>query len=261
MGKQQDIYAEFKKWTLDPKGDPQKIGLDIDQAYGNQCVDMFLGIAKYYFPGINYRILVPVMGSAKYAGTKRNDQYFEWISNNHSDVNQLPQQGDILVADSTPQPGYSNQTHNPDGHLGIVESADRNGYTLLQQDGSNPKGKPFLGQRPWKYRPVLGWLRPRLAVAVDPVPQVPSQPAPQPPKPSTLSRDLIGKRVYLNLRSDFPAFKPGTNEIRARLDSKNIPAARSYVVRDIDTLPNSVLIQSGQFGTLAIHLSDGATVR
>jgi hypothetical protein len=257
MGMQQDIYQQ---WKNDRKvGTEQAAGLDVDKAYGNQCVDVMLDLTQYYFPNENYRTTVPVMGSAKYAADKRNDKFYEWIPNNHSDPNQLPQQGDFLVCDQTPQAGYTNQTVNKDGHLGAVDHADKNGYTLAMQDGSTGVAKVILQTRPWKFRPVIGWLRPRLSAQPAPI----EQPKPTPPvaTPPTLSRSNIGKRFYLPLVTGYPAYKPGTRTVRARLDAKNIASARSYIIRDIDTVPNQVLVNSAQFGTLALSTDDGGTIK
>lgn len=178
---QQTIYQAAK-----PSIKGQKI--DVDKAYGDQCVDVVLYLAQKYFPGVAWQILIPVVPSAKLLGSHHNDKYFEWIPNDHNNPNQLPIQGDFLVFDATPQAGYSNQTKNPDGHTGPLDSCDTDGYTLLMQDGSNPSGVAFLQHQSWKFRPCLGWLRPRLAATAKPAPAKPvSKPVAKPAAKQTIT--------------------------------------------------------------------------
>lgn len=177
---QQEVYQHFKFYALGR-------GLDVDGQFGNQCVDVIDAYAQYLFPGVAWSISVPPVASAKMLGSHHNPQYFDWIENDHNNPSQLPVQGDVLVCDSTPQAGYANQFANPDGHTGIVDSCNSSGYVLLQQDGSrnvdaqgNAHGVSFLNSAPvaWRYRPVLGWLRAKLAqsapqpapAAVQPIP-------------------------------------------------------------------------------------------
>jgi len=162
---QQAIYLA---WT----NGPGRVGshLDIDGAYGDQCVDVDLSLGQAYFPGEAWSTLFPPTASAKNLGITHNDKYFEWIENDHNNPNQLPEQGDILVTGATPATGYTNLFQNPDGHTGPVESCNSSTYTLRQQDGSVPNASVQLVTVSWRYRPVLGWLRPRLAAAPAPAP-------------------------------------------------------------------------------------------
>src|SRR5438552_620025 len=110
-----------------------------------QCVALIVNnpsaYTEFLFPGVNWTIIFKPVPSAKNLFGDANTQYFEPIVNNHNDPNQVPQQGDVMVFDATPQSGYTNQFNNPDGHAGICESASSAGYALLQQN-SPSSGSP-----------------------------------------------------------------------------------------------------------------------
>lgn len=155
--------SKFSTWKNSVIG----VGLDIDHAYQNQCVDVVLSWGQVLFPGIPWNVVFPPVPDAKDLFANCNKKYFTPIVNNHDDPNQVPEQGDIMVFGPTPEPGYSNQFLNPAGHTGVCDSATSEGYMLVQQDGSNPKGKTFEAFAVWKFRPCTGWLTPR--VNIDPV--------------------------------------------------------------------------------------------
>lgn len=150
--------ADYQTWKNSVLGQP----LDIDRAYGDQCVDVVLDWGEALFPGVAWSTLFPPVPAAKQLFESHNDKYFEAITNNHNDSNQLPEQGDIMVFDG--RPGYE------DGHTGVCDSASPEGYTLVMQDGSNPIGTTFLQFRPWAYRSCIGWLRARDQVPVGTTP-------------------------------------------------------------------------------------------
>lgn len=153
---QQQVYQSWKPTVLGH-------GLDIDRAYGDQCVDVDLSYGLALFPGVAWSTVFPPTFLAKNLGDTHNPVYFDWIVNDHNNPNQLPMQGDIIVSDATPQAGYTNTFPNPAGHTGVVDSCNSATYTLIQQDGTNPQGVTFMQTVAWRYRPVLGWLRPKLA--------------------------------------------------------------------------------------------------
>lgn len=126
-------------------------GIDVDKAYGDQCVDVDLDWGEALFPGVAWQTLFPPVQNAKDLFATHNPKYFQAIENNKSDPNQLPIQGDIMVFDA--RPGY------PAGHTGVCDSANSEGYELIMQDGTNPAGTTFEQYRPWNYRPCIGWLR------------------------------------------------------------------------------------------------------
>lgn len=157
------VYTSWKQSVLGQK-------LDIDKQYGDQCVDVDLSYGQALFPGVSWNTVFPPTAYAKDLGATHNPTYFDWVVNNHSDVNQLPSQGHILVFGPTPASGYSNPTNNPAGHTGVVDSATSSGYTIIMQDGINPGGVTFEQSQPWKFRPALGWLVPKTASAPAPPP-------------------------------------------------------------------------------------------
>lgn len=134
--------------------------LDIDRVEGNQCVDVIKSWAQVCFPATPWSVSLGY-GNAKDVFVNSNPAYWEQIANNHSDPNQLPQQGDVAVFGPSPQGGYTAIAVNPFGHVGVVESANSDGLVLVQQDGFNPEGKTFLRFRPWKYSECIGWLHPK----------------------------------------------------------------------------------------------------
>ncbi len=142
-----------------------------------QCVALVVNNGAAYvealFPGVNWTTIIPPVPDARLMAGKSN-QYLEWIANDHNNPNQVPSQGDIMVFDATPQAGYTNPTVNPAGHTGICDSADSNGYTLLQENAPAYGSAVNLKQYAWKFRPCLGWYHPQ---NVGPSPT----PAPQPP--------------------------------------------------------------------------------
>jgi len=229
---QQQIYQNWKPGVLGHH-------IDIDNAYGAQCVDVDLSYGEALFPGVAWSTVFPPVASAKLLGSHHNDTYFEWIENDHNNPNQLPQQGDILVCDSTPQSGYTNPYSNPDGHTGVVDSADSSGYTILMQDGSNPGGSAFLQHQAWRYRPVLGWLRPRLS----------STPA---PAPTPLGKKLFLPASVLRWRV-YRVGGPWTvgNEI-AFLWPSQFPPGLTYTIEKT-LAPNFYQITTQMFGTVAIY--------
>lgn len=166
-------YADFKSSVLGHViGDGQCVALVVNNSGA---------YSEYLFPGISWTSIFPPVPAAKQLLADANGVYFQRIDNNHNDPNQLPQQGDVMVFDATPQAGYTNTYDNPYGHTGICESADANGYVLLQQNSPYSGAPVNATHYPWHYRPCLGWLRPiRHDAPVTPPQEVPSVPAPQP---------------------------------------------------------------------------------
>lgn len=134
-----------------------------------ECVSLIVNTARAYveqlFPGVSWtNIIHPVVGAREMAGI--NNQYLTWIANDYNDPNQVPLRGDIMVFDKTPQAGYANTYNNPYGHTGICESADSGGYNLLQQNAPSFGQAVNVTHYSWKFRPCLGWLRPKSAVVL-----------------------------------------------------------------------------------------------
>lgn len=128
-----------------------------------QCVSLVVNNSNAYiealYPGVNWTtIIAPVEGAKDMAG--KGNSHLQWIANDHNNPNQVPVQGDILVCGATPAAGYTNTFNNPYGHTGIVDAADANGYSLLQQNSPSAGSPANVKQYPWKFRPVLGWYHP-----------------------------------------------------------------------------------------------------
>lgn len=151
----------------------------------NQCTQVPLSWALALFPGHKWTDLLESVKTAKdWAG--KSTKYFQWIANNHADVNQLPMQGDVMVFGPTPDKGYTDHFANPDGHAGVCDSASPTGYTLVQQNTPAPGEGVNDTSYPWNFRPCLGWLRPVNAVQH-------SAPVPV-PTPPTVSTN-VGKTI------------------------------------------------------------------
>lgn len=144
-----------------------------------QCVSLIddnsQAYVEYLFPGVSWTsVLAPVVGAKDLAG--HGNSYLQWIPNDHNNPNQVPEQGDIMVFDATPQTGYTNTYNNPYGHTGICDSADSNGFSLLQQNAPSSGQAVNVTHYGWKFRPCLGWYHPlTTAPAHNP------DPAPAPP--------------------------------------------------------------------------------
>ena len=167
------MYSVFKNNVLNRViGDGQCVSLVVNNS--NAYIE-------YLFPGVNWTtIIAPVEGAKDLAG--KGNSHLQWIVNDHNNPNQVPEQGDIMVFDATPQAGYINQYNNPYGHTGVCESADSSGYSLLQQNSPNIGSPANVSRYAWKYRPCLGWYRP----------QTPgTTPTPTPPAPTPATETIF----------------------------------------------------------------------
>ena len=168
-------YQDFKGSVLNRViGDGQCVSLVVnnDQAYTEKL-----------FPGVNWETVFTPVAGAKQLFAVANPQYFDKIANDHNNPGQLPQQGDIMVFDATPQAGYTNTFNNPYGHTGICDSASDSGYALLQQNAPLGGEAVNVTSYPWRFRPCIGWLRP--------IPQTP--PAPVEPAVQNITLDQLNQ--------------------------------------------------------------------
>jgi hypothetical protein len=182
------MYPTFKADILAAKA-PVLTVQGITNPYGVECVTLVWAYANALWPDVSIKDTITI-GNAAGLFANSNGAYFEKIANNHSDPNQVPLQGDVMVFGPTPQSGYSNTFPNPDGHCGICDSASPGGYALFQQNSPTTGARPNVTNYPWKYRPCVGWLRPKG-----------SNPAPAPsPAPTaqtvTLPKDVSTWAVY-----------------------------------------------------------------
>ena len=138
--------------------------IDIDNSGDFDCVDIPKSWAVYLFG--NWTTTLGY-GNAKDIYANANPKYWQKIPNDKTNASQLPQQGDVMVFGPTPASGYTNQTQNPYGHTGVVDSATSSGYTIIQQaSGTNAAASARYWA--WKYRPCIGWLRPIAQVTAPP---------------------------------------------------------------------------------------------
>lgn len=132
-----------------------------------QCVALIVNNSRayceYLWPGTSWPQIILPNPDAKNVFSDASTKYFEKIENDHSDANQLPRQGDVMVFNATPQAGYENTYNNPYGHIGICDRANSEGYWLLQQNAPELGAAVNVTYYPWKFRPCIGWLRPKVA--------------------------------------------------------------------------------------------------
>lgn len=118
--------------------------IDIDGAYGDQCVDVAMSWAQFCFPGHQWPELLG-HGDAKDLFGAANPDFFEKLTGI------TPTQGDMVVFGATPT--------NPYGHIAVVISADASHMQVIEQNGFNPSGVAYVATRP--YNNIIGYLRPK----------------------------------------------------------------------------------------------------
>lgn len=131
-------YNDFKaKWLGTP--------INYDNAYGAQCMDVY---RMYVKEVLNIPQSPPVKG-AKNVWDTYLPEYFDKISNTPDGV---PKQGCIAI-----------WGHGEFGHIGIVDSADKQYLTCFEQNwtqgGTSNDGKGNSEIRRHNYSNVLGWLK------------------------------------------------------------------------------------------------------
>lgn len=95
-------------------------------------------------------------GNAAVVFDQASGTHFTKIRNNPALPNQIPQRGDIV--------NYGPCKAVPEGHVGIVVSADSKGMMLLEQDGyaQTPAKIVWRGYTLPNGAVVVGWLRPKV---------------------------------------------------------------------------------------------------
>lgn len=127
-----------------------------DNAYGFQCKDLIDSYCMDIFPGKSWvETILP--GNANESMYRASEDYFEKIWNDDSNVDQIPQYGDIIC--------WGGNANNGFGHIAIVISADQHGVNVLMQDGFSQCAafQTRLGYDNAGTGMVQGWLRPRIA--------------------------------------------------------------------------------------------------
>jgi hypothetical protein len=251
-----DVNTKLKVWKSVVMG----MSLDIDRAFGAQCADVPLSWGQALFPGIHYSIIFPPVKSAKDMFDTANTNYFDKIPNNHGDVNQLPQPGDIAIFAGSPEAGYQSTYNNPDGHAGVVDHADTNFVWLVQQDGSMAQVITQLKQRPWRQTRCIGWLRPKLAV---PNEAVVSGPTTDP---------RIGKQVWFKppAKPGWAVYRRGQFPDRAKAigfmrpdwfhEGPNGQPGFIKTIEGVSKYPNTVSITTDSFGPIDVYLDGDAQI-
>ncbi len=129
-------------------------GMDPDNAYGRQCVDVILDYGEAIF-GVGWRQCVGY-GNAKDLFYNTPVAYWEKIANRHGDVNYIPVKGDVLcMAGSLPGSGGY-------GHVAVVLWANTTHVSVIEQNGGTglpAKEKTYA----WSFLSAhtQGWLRPK----------------------------------------------------------------------------------------------------
>lgn len=229
--------ADFNGWKNSVLGR----SLDIDGAAGAQCVDVPKSWAEALYPGVSWRQSVGY-GDAKEVFANASTEYFDKITNDHSNANQVPQQGDIVVFAPAPESGYQSAYLNPYGHCAVVDSATPNGLVLIQQDGSTGQTVVQIKSRAWRYTRCIGWLHPRA---------IPSVPAPTPAAQSVyLPSSVYRWRIY-----DPNAVPTVGNEKNFIYPSQFPPGLTYDILAWLDS-GKTVKIQTQMFGIVKIWVDN-----
>lgn len=125
-----------------------------DNAYGLQCKDVADDYCITLFGGWIHTIRP---GNGKDVFNNANPDFFIKVANNPNDPNQVPPRGAII--------NWGASRAVPEGHVAVVESADGNGVTVIQQDGyvQYAARRVRLPYRLANGAMVVGWLIPKLA--------------------------------------------------------------------------------------------------
>lgn len=142
--------------------------IDVDGAYGYQCKDVIDSYCQAMF-GNWIDTIRP--NNAKDCFDGCNPDYFDRLAQNWNDPNWKPIRGDIIVYGASPAV--------PEGHIAVVESANNESITVLQQDGysQTPTERRVLAYILPNGAKCIGWLRPKVKQ---------DQPKPEPPKFMTM---------------------------------------------------------------------------
>ena len=154
--------ARIEKWIKGAVGR----GMNLDKVYGYQCVDVVNDYGNTLFG--NWQTTVG-RGNAKDKWNIMPTKYWEKIKNDTSKSNQIPQRGDVIV--------WNGWTANPVGHIAVVESADKSGVNVIQQDGVTNTRPTHRARLPYVLggKLPIGWLRPKLAPVVSELDKVKAQ--------------------------------------------------------------------------------------
>jgi LysM domain/CHAP domain len=127
--------------------------LNPDGAYGFQCKDVVDAYCLELF-GDWVNTIRP--GNAAVIFDQASGTHFTKFRNNPRDVKQIPARGDVV--------NWGPSRAVPEGHTGIVVSADQKGMMVLEQDGyaQTPAKIVWRGYTLPNGAVVVGWLRPKV---------------------------------------------------------------------------------------------------
>lgn len=243
----------FEAWKNSVLG----VGMDVDGAYGRQCVDPVLSYATARFPGVHWSVLLPPVQSAKFMFDKANPQFWDKVTNDHANVNQLPPQGAVCVFAAAPEAGYTSTFENPDGTVGIVDHADTKYVYLLHQDSSEKDPRVRLKARAWRYTRCIGWLVPKVQVVAQPQP--------------SLGDSRIGRTLYLHGVPYWSVYRVGAEPVTKNRfnfiypgryrEGPNGQLGLQYRIEGVSQYPNTVTIRTQAYGLVDIFVDkDGEII-
>lgn len=197
----------FKVWKKGAIG--RKI--DVDHAYGDQCVDVPDDNSQAIFKKPYGQTLGH--GNAKDLFHTASPSYFKKVVNNPHDPNQIPPQNAYLC--------YGAFHGNPYGHISVADTMNRVGANQIEQNGFNPNGRCYETFRSYSAIPLIGWLIPKTSLVHKVVQKVKPK---KPLKPFTYivhQNDIVsaicrrfGIPVAWGSKNPFAAFKRLNPQIR-----------------------------------------------
>ena len=131
--------------------------IDYDGYYGNQCVDLY---RQYVKECLEYPQSSGVQGAANIWDNYLQD-YFERVDNTPDGV---PKLGDVIIWNKNAGGGF--------GHVGVFDSGNTDNFISFDQ---NWPVNSFCHFQSHNYINVLGWLRPKKFVEVEPQPAITDQ--------------------------------------------------------------------------------------
>jgi len=127
-------------------------GIDVDKAYGNQCVDVINDYADHLYPGASHSATLGG-GNAMDIYGHANPAYFDKVTPSDG-----PRPGDIIC--------IGPNQYSSVGHVAVVERVEGGQVHVIQQNGSNPTGTTYRGVvSTVEMGAVQGYLRPKMPPA------------------------------------------------------------------------------------------------
>lgn len=147
---------EILEWIRTAPG----VGMNPDNAYGYQCVDLADQYAQDIF-GVPWPESMGGVNGARELLDVSPDKFWIRTDNDPNNPNLIPKTGDLVIFNGT---GFGPNSINPYGHVAVVVDADVNGMDVIQQDGFTNTRPAHNARLPYVgvgTGPVAGWLTPR----------------------------------------------------------------------------------------------------